>query len=306
MEKEENSSPKIKKENLEKKSEKDNSNLKSEQAEDRLSEQNENKTEVLSEKNELSTEDKIKDLEDKLTRAYAEMENQRRRFEKEKDDAFEYGGFALARETLNLIDNLVHSKVSLENDANCFALAEAVLGAGKGNNVVFGVIMGTGVGGGIILNGKIHRGRHFIAGEWGHHVIVENGRECYCSNKGCVEAYISGPALEKRWMELTGEKKRMENIIPLSNNDKYRDILLKWKIEFLNHFGQALANIVNILDPDIIVLGGGLSNIDFLYEDGKQAVYDHVFSDIIDTSIIKNKLGDSAGVFGAALLGEIG
>ncbi len=123
MEKEENSSPKIKKENLEKKSERDNSNLKSEQVEDRLPEQTENKTEVLSKKNELSPEDKIKDLEDKikdledkLTRAYAEMENQRRRFEKEKDDAFEYGGFALAREALNLIDNLIHSKVSLEND----------------------------------------------------------------------------------------------------------------------------------------------------------------------------------------------
>ena len=205
----------------------------------------------------------------------------------------------------DLEDRLDHN-VSLENDANCFALAEAVLGAGKGNNVVFGVIMGTGVGGGIILNGKIHRGRHFIAGEWGHHAIVENGRECYCGNRGCVETYISGTALEKRWMELTGEKKRMENIIPLFNNDKYRDILLKWKIEFLNHFGQALANIVNILDPDIIVLGGGLSNIDFLYEVGKQAVYDHVFSDVIETSIIKNKLGDSAGVFGAAFLGEIG
>jgi len=116
MEKEENSSLKIKKENLEKKSERDNSNLKSEQVEDRLPEQTENKTEVLSKKNELSPEDKIKDLEDKLTRAYAEMENQRRRFEKEKDDAFEYGGFAFAREALNLIDNLVRSKVSLEND----------------------------------------------------------------------------------------------------------------------------------------------------------------------------------------------
>ena len=116
MEKEENSSLKIKKENLEKKSEKDNSNLKSEQVEDRLPEQTENKTEVLSKKNELSPEDKIKDLEDKLTRTYAEMENQRRRFEKEKDDAFEYGGFALAREALNLIDNLVRSKISLEND----------------------------------------------------------------------------------------------------------------------------------------------------------------------------------------------
>ena len=116
MEKEENSSLKIKKENLEKKSERNNSNLKSEQAEDGLTEQTENKTEVLSKKNELSPEDKIKDLEDKLSRAYAEMENQRRRFEKEKDDAFEYGGFAFAREALNLIDNLVRSKVSLEND----------------------------------------------------------------------------------------------------------------------------------------------------------------------------------------------
>ena len=116
MEKEENSSLKIKKENLEKKSERDNSNLKSEQVEDGLTEQTENKTEVLSKKKELSPEDKIKDLEDKLTRAYAEMENQRRRFEKEKDDAFEYGGFAFAREALNLIDNLVRSKVSLEND----------------------------------------------------------------------------------------------------------------------------------------------------------------------------------------------
>ena len=116
MEKEENSSLKIKKENLEKKSERNNSNLKSEQVKDRPSDQTENKTEVLSKKNELSPEDKIKELEDKLTRTYAEMENQRRRFEKEKDDAFEYGGFAFAREALNLIDNLVRSKVSLEND----------------------------------------------------------------------------------------------------------------------------------------------------------------------------------------------
>jgi len=116
MEKEENSNLKIKKENLEKKSERNNSNLKSEQVKDSPSDQTENKTEVLSKKNELSPEDKIKDLEDKLSRAYAEMENQRRRFEKEKDDAFEYGGFAFAREALNLIDNLVRSKVSLEND----------------------------------------------------------------------------------------------------------------------------------------------------------------------------------------------
>lgn len=204
------------------------------------------------------------------------------------------------------LENKLNQNVKMENDANCFALAEAVLGAGKGNEVVFGVIMGTGVGGGIILNEKIHRGRHFIAGEWGHHTLVQNGRECYCKNKGCVESYISGPALEKRWGDLTGEEKQLENIIPLVNNKIYRDNYLKWKNEFLNYFGQALSNIVNILDPDIIVFGGGLSNIDFLYDEGKQAVYDQVFSDVIDTPIMKNKLGDSAGVFGAALLGDIG
>ena len=100
--------------------------------------------------------------------------------------------------------------------------------------------------------------------------------------------------------------KQLENIIPLYNNDRYRDNYFKWKNEFLNYYGQALANIVNILDPDTIVLGGGLSNIDYLYDEGKQAVYDHVFSDVIDTPILKNKLGDSAGVFGAALLRDIG
>ncbi len=204
------------------------------------------------------------------------------------------------------LEDRLNQKICMENDANCFALAEAVLGAGKENSVVFGVIMGTGVGGGIILNGKIHRGRHFIAGEWGHHSIEENGRECYCGNKGCIEAYISGPALEKRWRDLTGEEKQLEYIIPLNNDNNYRDIYSKWKSEFLNYFGHSLANIVNILDPDVIVFGGGLSNIDFLYDEGKQAIYDYVFSDVINTPIIKNKLGDTAGIFGAALFGEIG
>ena len=188
-------------------------------------------------------------------------------------------------------------KIAMENDANCFALAEAKLGAGIGFDVVFGVIMGTGVGGGIVIAGKIRNGRTNIAGEWGHHKLHHNGNVCYCGKRGCVETYISGPALEKRWTELTGKSQSVPEILKnLDGNEQ------KWKQEFLDNFGIGLANVIDILDPDVIVLGGGLSNIDFLYTQGKQSVYDNVFSDVIDTPILQNKLGDSAGVFGAALL----
>ncbi|MCE9652321.1 MAG: ROK family protein [Nitrosarchaeum sp.] len=196
------------------------------------------------------------------------------------------------------LENKFDKKISIENDANCFAIAEAKLGAANGFNVIFGVIMGTGIGGGIVINGKIHHGRTNIAGEWGHHTLHQNGNNCYCGKQGCVETYISGPALEKRWQELTGKSQNMPEIIKNLENSNAR----KWKNEFLENFGFGLANVIDILDPDVIVLGGGLSNIDFLYNEGKNSVYHKVFSDMIDTPIIKNKLGDSAGVFGAALL----
>jgi fructokinase len=189
----------------------------------------------------------------------------------------------------------LRKKIKMENDANCFTMAESKMGAAMGYDVVFGVIMGTGVGGGIVIDGKIRRGRTNIAGEWGHHTLHQDGNSCYCGRKGCVETYISGPALEKRWLELTGKTESMPDII--QNSDS-----AQWKKEFLANFGVSLANVIDILDPDTIVLGGGLSNIDFLYTQGKQAVYDNVFSDLVDTPILKNKLGDSAGVFGAALL----
>ena len=184
----------------------------------------------------------------------------------------------------------------MENDANCFAMAEATLGAGVGYGMVFGVIMGTGVGAGIIIDGKIHNGRTNIAGEWGHHRLHQNGNPCYCGKHGCVETYISGPALEKRWAELTRKSQSLPQIIKNLDNENGQ----KWKLEFLDNFGVSLANVIDILDPDVVVLGGGLSNIDFLYTQAKQSVYDNVFSDLIDTPILKNKLGDSAGVFGAA------
>ena len=118
----------------------------------------------------------------------------------------------------------------------------------------------------------------------------------YCGKQGCVETYISGPALEKRWLEITGQKHSLQSIVPMASTST------RWKLEFLENFGIGLANVIDILDPDVIVLGGGVSNIPFLYDKGKKAVYDKVFSDSIDTPILKNSLGDSAGVFGACMI----
>ena len=192
-------------------------------------------------------------------------------------------------------------KIFMENDANCFALAESSLGAGKGYNVVFGVILGTGVGGGIVINGSLHKGRTNIAGEWGHHTLHPNGRRCYCGKQGCVETYISGPALENDWSVLTGKKESLQTIAQNHSDEKKEE----WKRNFLENFGIGIANIIDILDPDAIILGGGVSNIPFLYDEGKKMVFEKVFSDSVDTPILKNKLGDSAGVFGACLLNDL-
>ena len=204
----------------------------------------------------------------------------------------------IGKDLQNDLKNILHREISIENDANCFALAESKLGAGKNSNLVFGVIMGTGVGGGIIMNGKIHHGRSNIAGEWGHHCLHTGGNNCYCGNKGCVETYISGPALEKDWSKLSGLNQSLPQIIKNSDNPYFDN----WKKSFLDNFALSLSNVIDILDPDIVILGGGLSNINFLYDEGKNAVYEKVFSDIVDTPIVKNELGDSAGVFGACLL----
>jgi len=198
----------------------------------------------------------------------------------------------------NDLENILDQEILMENDANCFALAESLLGSAKDHEVVFGVIMGTGVGGGIVINGTIHKGRSNIAGEWGHHILHPNGNECYCGKRGCVETYISGPALERRWFEITGTRESLQSITQNLSFEKAE----QWKSEFLENFGMALANVIDILDPDAIVLGGGVSNVSFLYDEGKKAVYEKVFSDLVNTPILKNKLGDSAGVFGACLL----
>ena len=196
------------------------------------------------------------------------------------------------------LENKIQKNISIENDANCFALSESKIGAGVNFNLIFGVIMGTGVGGGIVINDVLHSGRTNIAGEWGHHTLHQNGNSCYCGKFGCVETYISGPSLEKRWSQLTGFTQSMPEIIRNFDNNIGR----QWKEEFLENFGYGIANVIDILDPDAIILGGGLSNIDFLYTEGVNSIYSKVFSDIVETPILKNKLGDSSGVFGAALL----
>ena len=190
--------------------------------------------------------------------------------------------------------------ILMENDANCFALAEAILGSAKDYRLVFGVVLGTGCGAGVVINKNIHRGPNHISGEWGHHVLYPNGRSCYCGNKGCAESYISGTALETEWKALTGEFKRVTDII----NSKAYLTHPEWKNNFITNFGKALANVIDILDPDAIVLGGGLSKVEALYTEGRDAIADVVFSNGMVTPIIKNKLGDSAGVFGAAILGD--
>ena len=204
----------------------------------------------------------------------------------------------IGKDIKNDLENVLKQKVSIENDANCFTLAESKLGSAKNFDMVFGVIMGAGVGGGIVIKQQIHNGRTNIAGEWGHHCIKPEGNSCYCGKSGCVETYLSGPALEKRWNDLSGKRQTISEI--LQNSDE--SMFTTWKNELLENFALALGNVIDILDPDAIVLGGGLSNIPFLYDEGQSYVHQQVFTDQIDTPILKNKLGDSAGVFGACMI----
>ena len=199
-----------------------------------------------------------------------------------------------------LEDKLLHD-IIIENDANCFAIAEALMGAGKGYPSVFGVIMGTGCGGGIVFDGKIRQGPQNIAGEWGHMVIDPQGDPCYCGANGCVESFISGGGLEKIIKNKTGH---IISAVDFFNTPLKDESLKNIREDFYARFGQALANLINILDPDIVVLGGGLSNEQSLYKEGVDEVYARIFNDVPSTPIVKNKLGDSAGVIGAALIGR--
>jgi fructokinase len=195
--------------------------------------------------------------------------------------------------------------VQLANDANCFALAEALMGAGKdypNAEVVFGVIMGTGVGGGLVVNNKIIGGHHGIGGEWGHNILEENGVSCYCGKAGCVEQVISGPALERYYEKISGEKSSLKLILEQyhEGNNVYAKATIERLLEF---YGRAISTLINVLDPGLIVIGGGVGNIDLLYTEGFERIKKYIFNKgVVTTPVLKPRLGDSAGVFGAALL----
>lgn len=197
---------------------------------------------------------------------------------------------------------LLQREVRIANDANCFALSEAVDGAGAGAQVVFGVILGTGVGGGIVIGGKVLTGASAIAGEWGHNPMPgEQHRDaCYCGRRGCTELYLSGPGLAADHRRSTGADSLPEAIArDAAAGDAACEITLQ---RYEARLALALAQVINILDPDVIVLGGGLSNIDRLYEAVPRLWGRHVFSDQVATKLLKHRHGDSSGVRGAAWL----
>lgn len=203
------------------------------------------------------------------------------------------------------LEKVLNIPVKIANDANCFALAETLLGVvpkvKPEAEVVFGVIMGTGVGGGIVVNGKLLNGKQGIAGEWGHNFLDESGGKCYCGKTGCVETIISGPALQRYYHSLTGDSLTLKDIYQAYQTGSDKAAMATME-RLISMFGKALAVVVNIIDPDVIVLGGGVGNIDLLYTKGNDEVKKNVFNTRPDVFLVKPLLGDSAGVFGAALL----
>jgi fructokinase len=198
--------------------------------------------------------------------------------------------------------------VRVENDANCFALSEASDGAGAGQPVVFGVILGTGVGGGIVVNGSVIQGPHRVAGEWGHnplpwpHPDELPGRQCWCGKHGCLETWVAGPSLAR---DCDGEGAHDASGIPAratAGETKAQAALARHS----DRLARGLAQVVNLLDPDVIVLGGGLSNMAHLYSDVPPLLRRYVFSDVIETPVLQATHGDSSGVRGAAWLWPAG
>ncbi len=199
------------------------------------------------------------------------------------------------------LEQRLQRPIEIQNDANCFAMAEAMHGAGQGKAMVFGVIMGTGCGGGLVHNGHVHTGIQAIGGEWGHMSIDPNGPKCYCGNNGCVECYISGGGLTRRYAERYNDQKPLLEVENAYFAGEPRAV--EFMQTFFVNFGRSMANLINILDPDIIVLGGGFSKFKAIYTEGIKEVQRQVFSDSLETPIVKHQIGDSAGVLGAAYIG---
>jgi fructokinase len=204
------------------------------------------------------------------------------------------------------LGTLLQREVRISNDANCFALSEATDGAAAGAPVVFGVILGTGVGGGIVVNGHILTGPNAIAGEWGHNPLPWPeagelpGPACYCGKHGCIETFLSGPGMMRQHERQTGTALNPAGIVQhaAQGDAACENTMQIWE----NRLARSLAHVINILDPDVIVLGGGMSNIDRLYANVPGLWGNWVFSDRVDTRLVKNRHGDSSGVRGAAWL----
>ena len=201
------------------------------------------------------------------------------------------------------LESAMAREVRLANDANCFALSEATDGAGAGAQSVFGVIIGTGCGGGLVFDGKLQNGANGIGGEWGHNPLAAPtadelpGPPCYCGRHGCNEVWISGSGFARDHEAIAGEKLTAEQIIASDS------AAAKASFERLcDRIARALGAVINVVDPDVIVLGGGLSNVDALYTHIPEIWDGYIFSDVIETRLVKNKHGDSSGVRGAAWL----
>jgi fructokinase len=197
-------------------------------------------------------------------------------------------------------------RLRLANDANCFALSEAVDGAGAGAGAVFGVIVGTGTGGGVVVGGRLWTGPNSVAGEWGHNPLPwprddeRPGPACYCGRFGCIETFLSGPALARDYREAAAQDLTSEQVAArAAGGDSNAEACL---VRYEERMARALASVVNLLDPEVIVLGGGLSNLERLYERVPALWGPWVFSDRVDTRLVPPKHGDSSGVRGAAWL----
>ena len=201
------------------------------------------------------------------------------------------------------LETLLQRPIKITNDANCFALSEATDGAAKGAGIVFGVIIGTGVGAGIVVNGQALNGANAIAGEWGHNPMPwpdQNelpGPDCYCGKKGCIETFLSGPGLARDHELNTGHVLTSRQIVEQADDD-CEQTLQRYELRM----AKALAHVINILDPDVIVLGGGMGNIQRLYDNVPKLWGDYVFSDHVATKLLAPEFGDSSGVRGAAWL----
>jgi len=206
------------------------------------------------------------------------------------------------------LEMLLHRQVRIANDADCFALSEAVDGAASGADTAFGVILGTGVGGGIIVNGRPLSGPNSIAGEWGHNPLPwprddeRPGPSCYCGKHGCIETFLSGPGLTRSGVDATG---LIMDAAVIAEKAAHGDPACEHQLQqYEERLARALAHVINILDPDVIVLGGGLSKLTRLYENVPRYWGDFVFSDRVDTRLVAPMHGDSSGVRGAAWLWE--